>query len=625
MALKKIVLNGQVIELPSGGSGEPYIIDFDSLPTELSVEEVRTLHNEIFQAYSDKREILGKYNYTLLQPCIKLVNINFAIFAFYVVDDIGFISSLQFFVGINSGEWTIVPGTPTSTSQLDNDSGFLTSGDIATINGQSLTEGGDITISGGAGNVPTKTSDLTNDSGFITANDNVASATKLQTTRYINGAPFNGSANAINYAVCSTAASTTAKAVSISRFSLVTGAQVRVKFSYANTASAPTLNVGSSGAKRMSYKGSLITNANFSFSTAKIYTFTYDGTYWVLEGDWDEAPKTFRDLTNNNFITGQFAGEVGDVIYSTDDQNSIEHIENWIDELGMGKVCVLDYDEDYYSSVIAFNFRTDANFGMGRCHFSYIFDGYLYDVEHESVSLPVTLTIVGKTKLSNADKQDKLVSGTNIKTINGQSLLGSGNITIEGGSGGSSSGPSAYAEVSHGTSNTTFELTPNTFHVWDEVAELNLSLGAETSGVANEYLFQFTSGSEPTTLALPDNLKWANVSAPAIASNMIYQVSILKGLASVLEFSDEATGGSIFPVTLQYGKNGEVGIAVFNALYSDTTLQDGDFSFIYEDTTYNVVDYEFDYDKFIIYILEEGPFRREFYLDSSGIVSSTLW
>lgn len=33
-------------------------------------------------------------------------------------------------------------------------------------------------------------------------------------------------------------------------------------------------------------------------------------------------------------------------------------------------------------------------------------------------------------------KQDKLVSGTNIKTINGKSLLGSGNITIEGGSGG---------------------------------------------------------------------------------------------------------------------------------------------------------------------------------------------
>ena len=38
-------------------------------------------------------------------------------------------------------------------------------------------------------------------------------------------------------------------------------------------------------------------------------------------------------------------------------------------------------------------------------------------------------------------KQDTLVSGTNIKTINNQSLLGSGNITIEGGGGSASTEP----------------------------------------------------------------------------------------------------------------------------------------------------------------------------------------
>lgn len=131
-------------------------------------------------------------------------------------------------------------------------------------------------------------------------------------------------------------------------------------------------------------------------------------------------------------------------------------------------------------------------------------------------------------------KQDKLVSGTNIKTINGTSILGSGDIVIEGGS--SSGG--AYAEVSHGTGETTFTLTPNTFHVWDEVASLDLSFANEQAGVANEYLFQFASGSTATTLTLPDGLKWANDSAPTIAENMIYQVSVLKGLASVLEFNN---------------------------------------------------------------------------------------
>ena len=40
-------------------------------------------------------------------------------------------------------------------------------------------------------------------------------------------------------------------------------------------------------------------------------------------------------------------------------------------------------------------------------------------------------------KTSIGNKQDTLVSGTNIKTINGESILGSGNITINGSSGGS--------------------------------------------------------------------------------------------------------------------------------------------------------------------------------------------
>lgn len=44
-----------------------------------------------------------------------------------------------------------------------------------------------------------------------------------------------------------------------------------------------------------------------------------------------------------------------------------------------------------------------------------------------------TLYFWGKLK---AYFQAKLVSGTNIKTINNESLLGSGNITVESGTGG---------------------------------------------------------------------------------------------------------------------------------------------------------------------------------------------
>lgn len=226
-------------------------------------------------------------------------------------------------------------------------------------------------------------------------------------------------------------------------------------------------------------------------------------------------------------------------------------------------------------------------------------------------------------------KQDKLVSGTNIKTINGNSLLGSGDITISGsgnqlqsdwnetdttspayiankpninvlsdsgidlsgsinmytsnaagminliitngqislyypyrldyrvltidGTGNgtkflsddgtykeittsSSSSGGAYGLVEHGTSDTSFTLTSNTFHVWDEVGALTLTLGEETAGVANEYFFQFISGTEPTVLTLPDSIKWANDEIPIIESGYIYQVSILKGFATLMKF-----------------------------------------------------------------------------------------
>lgn len=46
-------------------------------------------------------------------------------------------------------------------------------------------------------------------------------------------------------------------------------------------------------------------------------------------------------------------------------------------------------------------------------------------------------TYSGSVETALSAKQDTLVSGTNIKTINNESILGEGNITIEGGSGGS--------------------------------------------------------------------------------------------------------------------------------------------------------------------------------------------
>ena len=61
----------------------------------------------------------------------------------------------------------------------------------------------------------------------------------------------------------------------------------------------------------------------------------------------------------------------------------------------------------------------------------------LTSLESDITNLQTTVGNQDKSIIANAQaiqgKQDKLVSGTNIKTINSQSILGSGNISIEGG------------------------------------------------------------------------------------------------------------------------------------------------------------------------------------------------
>lgn len=65
----------------------------------------------------------------------------------------------------------------------------------------------------------------------------------------------------------------------------------------------------------------------------------------------------------------------------------------------------------------------------------------LADVENKSsATIRGEITSGNVTGALGFTPQDQLVSGINIKTVNGNSLLGSGDITISGGGGGGSSG-----------------------------------------------------------------------------------------------------------------------------------------------------------------------------------------
>ena len=93
-------------------------------------------------------------------------------------------------------------------------------------------------------------------------------------------------ATANRFGSCSTAAGTAAKTVSITSgtFSLTTGSQVTVRFTNANTATNPTLNVNSTGAKNIFYNGFQITTDDNIKLLKGACDFVYDGTQWHLIG-----------------------------------------------------------------------------------------------------------------------------------------------------------------------------------------------------------------------------------------------------------------------------------------------------------------------------------------------------
>ena len=88
------------------------------------------------------------------------------------------------------------------------------------------------------------------------------------------------------YGECTDSAGTVAKSVTVANpsFTLQTGAMVAVKFTNANSATNPTLNVNSTGAKSIMRYGTTVagTSAAASWNAGSIVLLMYDGTNWII-------------------------------------------------------------------------------------------------------------------------------------------------------------------------------------------------------------------------------------------------------------------------------------------------------------------------------------------------------
>lgn len=111
------------------------------------------------------------------------------------------------------------------------------------------------------------------------------------------------------YGICTTAAATAAKVVTVSAdqdFKLTVGALVMVKFTISNTAGSVTLNVNSTGAKSIYYNNAVYTGTSTSicgYANAH-FVFMYDGTNWVWVSHSADSNTTYSAMSVAEGQTG---------------------------------------------------------------------------------------------------------------------------------------------------------------------------------------------------------------------------------------------------------------------------------------------------------------------------------
>lgn len=170
--------------------------------------------------------------------------------------------------------------------------------------------------------------------------------------------------------------------------------------------------------------------------------------------------------------------------------------------------------------------------------------------------------------------QDKLISGENIKTINGESILGEGDITISGGG-------SSDANVQ----------------------------AVDTGDVLDDVTVDYA------TTAYVDN-KVANINLTDYAT-ITYVDGLVGDINSVLESIINGGENSIFPITLTLGDNGQTGIDLYNYVVQNSV--DGYYAF----TDNEIVTYDsgivpwFNVGGVLMYTMDNGA---TLILNASGFV-----
>ena len=216
-----------------------------------------------------------------------------------------------------------------------------------------------------------------------------------------------------HYGVCSTAAATGAKTVSIPGFRLTDGADVYVKFTVANTAGVAdlTLNVQNTGAKHIKRIGTTDLSAKENLAKNGVYHFIYDGAnwLWVSGVDRDTNADHYERLKISNYVKAQSAVTAGEIMVGT---------SSGYNPIAEGRTFDISYPILYANAAITANGTTTGAFlrmpGVNLTNNIGGWTGTAYSMVYLVLS-----SIVGTTATICSDPDVEFLTTTKPTTANG--------------------------------------------------------------------------------------------------------------------------------------------------------------------------------------------------------------
>lgn len=226
---------------------------------------------------------------------------------------------------------------------------------------------------------------------------------------------------------------------------------------------------------------------------------------------------SYEDLTDKPvYITDFDVNSLYNLAQNPDEVGGIQSDNRAITEaLAANKIVLVPYE---ISDVVsARGYAALVGYAEDLLYFKVIADSYEIYVE----TRPDDTDIYGQevTLREWADKQDRLISGTNIKTINGNSILGSGDIA-----------PSGYERKVQVNPGQTWGLAVDYKFMITNTLNGPLTIQLPTTNPTSDNYTKecgitFTTGSTAPTITFNGNIWWVNGTAPTIDANCVYEFS----------------------------------------------------------------------------------------------------